>query len=158
YGEDPNPDSAHESAPLNPRRSAYGDMKATQDEMVFKFNRNGVDSIILCPSNIGGPYSGLMIDAVAKMLAVRNLLVDEGRNPTNVVHVDNLVEAMLIAVQSETGWGERYFVNEAQQVSWKQFFEDVATMVGIEPKFPQVTREEVLRHMQSSAPSKPGLK
>jgi nucleoside-diphosphate-sugar epimerase len=158
YGEDPNPDSAHETAPLNPRRSAYGDIKAQQDEMVFKFNRNGVDSIILCPSNIGGPYSGLIIDGVAKLLAQEIVLIDEGRYPTNIVHVDNLVEAMLVAVQSDTGWGERYFVNEAEPVTWKQFFEDLAAMVGVEPQFPQVTRDEVLRHMQAGVPAKPGLK
>ena len=158
YGEDPNPDSAHEDAPLNPRRTAYGDIKAAQDEMVFKFHGNGVDSIILCPSNIGGPYSGLIIDGMAKLLAGEIVLVDEGRYPTNIVHVDNLVEAMLVAVQSDMGWGQRYFVNEAEPVTWKQFFEDLAAIVGIEPQFPLVTREEVLRHMQGSVPAKPGLK
>lgn len=158
YGEDPTPDSAHEDAPLNPRRSAYGDIKAEQDDMVFGFHQGGLNSIILCPSNIGGPYSGLIIDGVAKLLAGEIVLVDEGRYPTNIVHVDNLVEAMLVAVQSDKGWGERYFVNEAEPVTWKQFFGDLAAMVGIEPKFPLVTRDEVLRHMQAGVPSKPGLK
>jgi nucleoside-diphosphate-sugar epimerase len=158
YGEDPSPDSAHEDAPLNPRRSAYGDIKAAQDEMVFNLHRRGVPSIILCPSNIGGPYSGLIIDAVSKMMAGEIVLVDDGRYPTNIVHVDNLVEAMLVAAQSDKGWGERYFVNEAEPVTWKQFFEDIAAMVGIEPRFPMVTREDVLRHMQGSVPAKPGLK
>ncbi len=158
YGEDPAPESAREDAPLSLQRSSYGDIKAEQDEMVFGLNRRGVPSIILCPSNIGGPYSGLIIDAVAKLMAGEIVLVDEGRHPTNIVHVDNLVEAMLAALASDKGWGERYFVNEEKPVSWKQFFEDLAPMVGIEPRFPLVTREEVLRHMQGSAPARAGLK
>jgi nucleoside-diphosphate-sugar epimerase len=158
YGEDPSPDSAHEEAPLGTRRSSYGDIKAEQDEMVFAAHRRGLPSIILCPSNIGGPYSGLIIDAVAKMLAGDIVLVDDGRYPTNIVHNDNLVEAILTALTSEKGWGERYFVNEQEPVTWKQFFDDLAAMVGIEGNFPVVTRDEVLRHMQGSVPAKPGLK
>jgi nucleoside-diphosphate-sugar epimerase len=159
YGEDPSADSAHEDAPLNPHRSAYGDIKAAQDEMVFDLHRRGVSSIILCPSNIGGPYSGLIVDAVAKLLADEIVLVDEGGYPTNIVHVDNLVEAILVALQSDTGWGERYFVNEEEPVTWKQFFEDLAGMLDIEARFPVVTREEVLRHMQGSGrPARSGFK
>lgn len=158
YGDDPAPESAREDAPLSLQRSSYGDIKAEQDDMVFGLHRRGVPSIILCPSNIGGPYSGLIIDAVARMLAGDIVLVDEGRYPTNIVHNDNLVEAILAALVSEKGWGERYFVNEAEPVTWKQFFEDIATMVGVEPKFPLVTREEVLRHMQAGAPAGAGFK
>jgi nucleoside-diphosphate-sugar epimerase len=159
YGEDPSADSAHEDAPLNPRRSPYGDIKATQDEMVFNLHRRGVPSIILCPSNIGGPYSSLIVDAVAKLLAGEIVLVDEGRYPTNIVHVDNLVEAMLVALQSETGFGERYFVNEQEPVTWKQFFRDLAAMLGMEGEFPLVSREEVMRHMaRNGTPPRAGLK
>lgn len=159
YGEDPSPDSASEDAPLNPRRSAYGDIKAEQDEMVFNLHRRGVPSIILCPSNIGGPYSGLIVDAVARLLAREIVLVDDGRYPTNIVHVDNLVEAILVALQSDVGWGERYFVNEATPVTWKQLFEDLARMVGIEPEFPRVSRDDVLKNMAGSGgPSRSSLK
>ena len=158
YGEDPSPDSAREDAPLNPRRSQYGDIKAVQDEMVFNLHRRGVPSIILTPSNIGGPYSGLIIDAIAKLSAGEIVLVDEGRYPTNVVHVDNLVEAILVALQSDGGWGERYFVNEEEPVTWKQFFQDLAGMLGIEGEFPLVSREEVMRHMEAGKPARPGLK
>jgi hypothetical protein len=127
--------------------------------MVFNLHRRGVPSIILCPSNIGGPYSGLIVDAIAKLSAGEVVLVDEGRYPTNIIHVDNLVESMLTALQSDTGWGERYFANEQEPVTWKQFFGDLAGMLGIEADFPLVTREEVLRQMQvSGRAARPGLR
>ena len=126
--------------------------------MVFDLHRRGVPSIILCPSNIGGPYSGLIVDAIARLSAGEIVLVDEGRYPTNIVHVDNLVEAMLVALQSDTGCGERYFVNEAEPVTWKQFFEDLALMLGMEGEFPLISREEVLRHMGSGKSARAGFK
>ena len=158
YGDDPSAESASEDAPPSPHRSPYGDIKLAQDEMVFNLHRRGVPSIILCPSNIGGPYSGLIVDAIAKLAAGEIVLVDEGRYPTNIVHVDNLVEAILVALQSDTGWGERYFVNEAEPVTWKQFFQDLAVMLGMEGEFPNVSREEVLRQMDKGRPARAGLK
>ena len=158
YGDDPPAESAHEDAPPSARRSRYGDMKVAQDDIVFKLHRRGVPSIILCPSNIGGPYSSLIVDGIARMLAGEIVLVDEGRNPTNIVHVDNLVEAILVALQSDTGWGERYFVNEQEPVTWKRFFQDLAGMLGMEAEFPLVSREDVVRHMENSEPARVGLK
>jgi len=159
YGNDPTADSAHEDAPPSPVRSDYGDVKLAQDEMVMNLHRRGVPSIILCPSNIGGPYSGLIVDAIARLRAGEIVLVDEGRYPTNIVHVDNLVEAILVALQSDTGWGERYFVNEEEPVTWKQFFQDLAGMLGMKAEFPLVSREDVLRQMESDGrPAQAGFK
>ncbi len=147
YGEDPPAESARENAPPNPVRTEYGNIKAAQDELVFALHQQGVPSMILCPSNIGGPYSDLILDAVARLSAGEIVLVDEGRYPTNIVHVDNLVQAVLAALASDTGWGERYFVNETEPTTWKQFFEDLVSMLGTEYEFAGVSREEVVQQM-----------
>jgi nucleoside-diphosphate-sugar epimerase len=158
YGEDPPAASAREDAPLDAHRSDYGDMKAAQDEMVFALHGRGVPSIVLCPGNIGGPYSTLIVDVVAKLLARQIVLVDAGANATNIVHIDNLVQAILAALVSDAGWGERYFVNEVEPVTWKRFFEDFAAMLGIDSRLEEVPREEVLRAMNRPAGRRSGLK
>ena len=149
YGEDPPPESASEEARSSAAPSAYGRMKAEQDEIVFKLHRGGVPSIILCPSNISGPYSALIIDAIKRLLAHEIVLVEGGENPNNIVHVDNLVQAILAALESDTGWGERYFVNETDPVTWKRFFEDLVAMMGIDYEFSTVSREDVLPHLEA---------
>ncbi len=158
YGDDPPAESAREDAPPNPDRTAYGDIKVAQDEMVFKLHRAGVPSLVLCPSNIGGPYSTLIVDVVSRLAAREILLVEEGRNPTNIVHVDNLVQAILAALESEDGWGEMYFVNETEPVTWKQFFEDMARIMGIECEFALVSREDVLQALREKNGRALGLK
>lgn len=149
YGDDPLPESKSEDAPPNPNRNAYGDIKATQDKWVLKLHNQGVPSIILCPSNIGGPYSSLIVDAIRKLAAREIVLVDDGQYATNVVHVDNLVQAILTALETDTGWGERYFANETEPITWKQFYTDLAAMAGVGTDFPVVSREEVVRLMES---------
>ncbi|MCH7591909.1 MAG: NAD-dependent epimerase/dehydratase family protein, partial [Planctomycetes bacterium] len=84
--------------------------------------------MISCPSNIGGPYSSLIVDAIRKVSAQEIVLVDDGQNATNIVHVDNLVQAILTALETDTGWGERYFANETEPTTWKQFYTDLAAM------------------------------
>lgn len=142
YGEDPSPDAESEEAPPT-ATNPYSLIKLQQDEMVFKLHRDGVPSIILCSGHIVGPYAPFIIGAVDCIEKGDMVLVDGGRYPTNVVQVDNLVEAILTAMRSDQGWGERYFVTESERPTWKQFYEDLRNMLGLRTEFPCVSREEV---------------
>ncbi|GAB4334158.1 MAG: NAD-dependent epimerase/dehydratase family protein [Calditrichia bacterium] len=145
YGDDPAPDSVTEAGQPNPGNNAYAAMKLRQDEMVFKFHNEGTPSIILCPSNIAGPYSPFVFGATKKLLDNKIVLVDEGQYPTNMVHVENLVEAIICALEAEKGWGERYFINEPEPMSWKEFYTRLSGLLGLEVEFRSFSREEVLQ-------------
>jgi nucleoside-diphosphate-sugar epimerase len=84
-------------------------------------------------------------------------LVDGGQHPSNLIHVDNLVEAILAAIRSESGAGDRYFVNETRAVPWRELFDDLAKRLGIAVSFVDVAREEVLPLLESRR-KRPGLK
>ena len=49
---------------------AYGVMKLKQDEMIFDMYASGIPSIIICPSNISGPYSVYMLGAIQNLSSV----------------------------------------------------------------------------------------
>jgi nucleoside-diphosphate-sugar epimerase len=140
YGSEPPPGSSNEGFPPDPGSMEYGRIKLKQDEKVLAMHRNGLPSIILCPSNISGPYSYFVLGAVSRLKQNRILLVDEGKNPTNMIHVDNLVEAILVAAASDKGWGERYFVNESEPISWKRFYDDLAAILGVSADFQNVPK------------------
>lgn len=152
YGEDPHEESATEAAAVRPGANEYGRMKVKQDEMVFALHRAGIPSYILCPGNIGGPYSFFIL-GLAHLIGQHPIpLVDNGRYATNLVHVDNLVEAIVTAVHSDRGAGERYFVND-EQIDWKRLFEDLATVLGVRLETVPATREEILRRINRPKPS-----
>jgi nucleoside-diphosphate-sugar epimerase len=151
YGDNPRPESRDESAPPTPDE-VYGEAKLAQDELVLRMHRRGLPGILLCPANIIGPYSVFILGAVANLRGGQVALVDGGRTPTNHVHVENVVEAILAAVRSERGWGERYFVNEAEPVSWKDFYEDMMDLLGLEGPLPEVSREDALKALDVPKP------
>jgi nucleoside-diphosphate-sugar epimerase len=143
YGLDPHPDAVSESGPLKPGDS-YSHLKARQDRMVLDLHRTGLASYILCPGNIAGPYSAFSRSLVSLLASGTMALVDDGVNPCNVVHVDNLAEAALLAARSDRGAGERYFVNEVQPISCKRYFEDNLSLGGMSCEFVSVSRDRVL--------------
>jgi nucleoside-diphosphate-sugar epimerase len=148
YGDNPAADSGFETAIPNPGTNSYGAMKLKQDQVVFGLHASGVPSIILCPSNISGPYSVFVLNAVERLLSDEIVLVDEGKYPTNLIHVDNLVEAILAAIESDKGWGERYFINEVEKTTWREFFEELKQMLGLTIEFKSVSRDEALNRLE----------
>jgi nucleoside-diphosphate-sugar epimerase len=143
YGVEPKPHCITEQGPPDPQSNEYAEMKLRQDESIFRLSRKGVSTYILCPGAIVGPYSVFSIGLAQALRSGPMPLVDGGVNPSNLVHVDNLVEAILAAARSPSGAGERYFVNETRPVSWRTVFADHARILGIEPEFVQVTTEQV---------------
>jgi nucleoside-diphosphate-sugar epimerase len=144
YGQDPAPDTVAESAALAPGHNRYGRLKQRQDEVVGALGAAGIPYFILCPGNVSGPYSPFMI-GLARRLACGPLpLVDGGRNPSNLIHIDNLVEAILVAARSEVGAQQRYFVNEVEPVPWRRIFDDMSGALGFEAAYVDVPRDRVL--------------
>jgi nucleoside-diphosphate-sugar epimerase len=152
YGRDPPRSSATEAGKPDPGGNPYGILKLRQDEIVFELHRAGVPSFILCPGNIGGPYS-LFMRGLAERLARGPLpLVDGGSYPSNVIHIDNLIEAILAAIRSERGAGERYFVNESQPVPWRRIFDDLGRLLGLRVSYVDIARKDVLPFLSSVTP------
>ncbi len=122
FGDDPPPESADPACDSSRWLTDYGRLKLWQDKMVLRLDRQGIPSWIICPGNIAGPCSLWSLGLAARLLSGPLAMVDEGRNPTNVVHVDNLVEALLAAASAASGRGQRFFVNELSPVPWRKFF------------------------------------
>ncbi|MCX6545039.1 MAG: NAD-dependent epimerase/dehydratase family protein [Acidobacteria bacterium] len=144
YGDDPPSESQSESCPVARKASGYGLVKKKQDEMVLELRRSGIASYAFCPSNISGPYSPFSLGLARALERGVIGLVEDGSNACNLVHVDNLVEAMLTAVRVDKGAGERYFVNELRPVSWKQYFDDMMGLTGLKCEFVPVSRDEIV--------------
>lgn len=143
YGAEPKPDCVKESGRPDPQSGEYAELKLRQDELASRLSRKGVATYILCPTNVVGPYSIFTISLAETLRTGLVLLVDAGVNPSNLVHVDNLVEAILAAARSSTGSGERYFVNEIRPVPWRKVWEDHARALDITPDFVNITAEQV---------------
>jgi nucleoside-diphosphate-sugar epimerase len=132
YGNDPSPESQFETARPTPE-NAYQRIKVKQERLVATHSRrSGLPVVVLRPFLIYGPYSHLMIQYLNRIQAGTMVLVDEGRNPCNLVYVDNLCQAILLALVETVAPGETFFVGDRESTTWAQFLGDLAALVGAE--------------------------
>jgi nucleoside-diphosphate-sugar epimerase len=157
YGDPPHPDSHHEDAPTHPPSGAesYGMIKLEQDRMVQAAAAAGLPSVVLCPPNISGPFSGYIAGIVNGLRNGSFALVDDGAGPCNLIDVRNLCHAMELAL--DTGGaaldGARMFVTDGEQVSWKDVVAELLELSGVD-EVQHIERAELLRFTGRGAAEK----
>jgi len=137
YGTKPPQESAYEDCPPNPGGNDYGMIKLKQDNLILK-RKESFQSIILCPPNIYGPYSGFTYSVMDYVQSGIIALVDEGKNPCNLAHVDNLVSAVYRALENDSVNGERFFIRDEGEPTWKEFFLKFAEILGRQVKIVKI--------------------
>jgi nucleoside-diphosphate-sugar epimerase len=141
YGNNPAPESQFETARPTPE-NAYQRIKVKQERLVAaQSRRSGLPVVVLRPYLIYGPYSHLMIQYLGRIQSGTMALVDEGRNPCNLVYVDNLCHAILLALSEPAAAGETFFVGDRESTTWAQFLGDLAALAGAE--LPSVRSSEL---------------
>lgn len=148
YGDPPHVDSHHEDAPTNPPPGAdsYGMIKLEQDRMIQAAAAAGLPSVVLCPPNISGPFSGYVAGIVNGLRNRSFALVDDGAGPCNLIDVRNLCHAMELALDTEGAEldGARMFVTDGEQVSWKDVVAELLELTGVDA-VRHIERAELLR-------------
>ncbi|MCX4160184.1 MULTISPECIES: NAD-dependent epimerase/dehydratase family protein [Paraburkholderia] len=118
---------ADESLPLQTRSFApYGSSKAEAEKVLLAANgrREGLETIAIRPPMIWGADMPMLDQMVETVKAGNWQWVDEGVQPTSTCHVDNLVEALILAADHGRG-GEAYFVTDAETGTLKSILSDL---------------------------------
>jgi nucleoside-diphosphate-sugar epimerase len=122
-----------ESAPVQKLDSApYSATKAASEELLLSANgrRRQFETIALRPPMIWGagmPMLDQMTDAVK---AGNWQWVNKGENAMSTCHVDNLIDALLLAADRGRG-GQAYFVADVEEGTLKSVMTDLLATKGI---------------------------
>jgi len=93
-----------------------------------------LETVILRPATVYGPGSRDVIGEIARALRARQmLLVAGGRADAGLCHVDNLLDAVLLALELPAAAGGLYNVSDGLEVSWRRFTDDLAAGLGCPP-------------------------
>jgi nucleoside-diphosphate-sugar epimerase len=74
-------------------------------------------------------------------------VVDGGRNPCNLVYVDNLIQAVLLALWKPDVVGETFFITDENPLSWEQCLDDHGKLIGM--AVPRLAHEQLYRPSRS---------
>jgi len=79
-------------------------------------------------------------------------LVDDGKPPCNLVDVSNLAHAIELALHRGTANGQRMFITDDEETTWRDVIEGLAPVAELTNPVPVITREELSR-LVASKPS-----
>lgn len=126
----------NESTPL----AAVNLYEATKMEgdrfLLAAHERQGLPVVILAPSAIYGPRARIVIPEMLWYLKKGWMpLVDGGRHRLNMVHVSDVVEALILAARVPEAEGKRFLVGHTESPTFRRIFGVMAECLGISPPF-----------------------
>jgi nucleoside-diphosphate-sugar epimerase len=123
---------ADESFPLSPFPDPYPLTKAAGDELVQRMIRDHhLPAVIVRPDQIFGPGDHLHFGRMAERIgAGRSIVVGSGRNLLPLVYVDDIVRALLLALDHDRAVGRIYNVSAERPLTQQQFLVAIAAAIG----------------------------
>ncbi|MBV9610520.1 MAG: NAD-dependent epimerase/dehydratase family protein [Acidobacteria bacterium] len=132
YGNQPPAESVSEEAPARRTTLQYGNQKLEQERRVLEYRRRyDLPTVILRAPNVYGPYSAFTTGMLKRLRAGNIAILGEGKNPCNLVYIDNVIEAVLLCLWKPEAVGQTFFVVDNEPVTWAQCIEDYAKIVGV---------------------------
>jgi nucleoside-diphosphate-sugar epimerase len=120
----------------SPRRVSGREYSDTKIELEFELERiraqTGLPVVILEPTVVYGPYSSWTARPIRRLRQSRLVLPDDGNGLAHVVYVDDVVESLLLAAESESAVGERILVSGPEPVTWRRYYGAYERMIGVD--------------------------
>jgi nucleoside-diphosphate-sugar epimerase len=111
----------------------YAATKAEAEAAVVSASRGGLETIVIRPRFVWGPGDATLLPAIAEMARRGRLRwIGGGTQRTSTTHVDNCVEALVLAADRGTP-GAAYFVTDGEPVVFREFVSAMLATQGIEP-------------------------
>lgn len=131
YGHGPLTD-ADEETPLRPE-DPYGEAKARAEELLRAMTARGdLEAVLLRPRLIYGPGDRHFFPTVCNALRRRQVvLVDGGRAINDLVWVEDLVAACMLAAEAPHAAGRAYNITSGESLTSREFFIGVADAFGL---------------------------
>ena len=132
HGQAPAPGTT-EDTPLHCHHAIlYNNAKVRAERAFFRdCARHRLAGFALRPGVVFGPRSRWIADAAADLRAGRGAWLHGGRGLCNSIYVDNLVEAVHLALIAPDRGGA-FLVGDAETVTWREFLGSIAQHAGLD--------------------------
>lgn len=127
-----------ESRPYVETGREYGDSKIEAEKVCLEFAKRGLEVVILRPTIVYGPFSELWTVEPAQRLATGSWLLPASacQGTCNLVYVDDLVRAIILALEAPGASGQAFNVNGPDRVTWQEYVEALGAELGVGPIAP----------------------
>ena len=114
---------------------SYARTKLMAEDWVLKLGaERGFAYVIIRPGNVYGPYDRTTSAKLAKaLMSGRMRYINMGKAVTAPVYIDNLVDALILAMNKNEALGHTFIITDGLQISWKDYLDCFAGMLGTSP-------------------------
>ncbi|MFT7185291.1 MAG: nucleoside-diphosphate-sugar epimerase [Pseudohongiellaceae bacterium] len=131
YGDQLNGERCYEGMPHGWFYGPYGKSKQTQETIAHQFIQQGLDIRMVRPANVYGAGSKPWVDDVCVELKKGlPVLIAGGNYNAGLVHVDNVIEILILACKSDNARGQIFNAADEEGVTWQQYMKDLAECCG----------------------------
>lgn len=130
YGNPPASDMVNEQTPFVQSEEPYICAKQEAEKLVHHYYReHGLQVVILRPTLVYGPYSFAWTVLPVRELHNGVVLPENGSGIANLVYVDNLIDAILTAIENDMINGEDFIIVDEERPTWGEVYTRYAQMV-----------------------------
>lgn len=124
-----------ESSPMRRTGLGYNDSKIAGEHAVRNAGaKHGLRFSIIRPATIYGPRSEPFVVELGQMLLNNEMVfIGNGAQDAGLVYVDNIVDMALAAATHDAAVGETYNGCDCAGVTWRQYCDTLAELVGAKP-------------------------
>ena len=132
-----------ETSPYQYAVSEYGDSKIEAEKLCWAYSERGLPVTILRPTVVYGPFSKLWTVALAERLQSGKwgTLSGHGEGKCNLLYVDDLVNAISLAIDCPSAVGHAFNISGPEVTTWNQYFQRLNTAIGL-PELPEMSRTD----------------
>lgn len=136
-----------ETAPLRPDSEAvYCAVKAEAEKIVLDANAPGLATVSIRPRMVRGPGSSLTDMLIGLVKAGQFAWIEGGWQTTDITFVDNSVEGLVLGWQRGRP-GEAYFVTDQHRVTFREFWETMFEIYGVDKPTAELDAETAAREI-----------
>jgi nucleoside-diphosphate-sugar epimerase len=127
----PSPADFDDSSPYGSGRDAYTRTKIDGERAALALSSDrGLRIAVLRPTVVYGPGSTWLEEPIRMMKRGAFFLIGGGAGTCHPCYVENLVDAMILAVESPRAGGRTFLVADDDPISFRDYFDALASLCG----------------------------
>lgn len=135
YGDRLGRERCHEDLEWGRPTGNYSRAKQMQERLARELAaERGLDLAVVRPANVYGPGSRPWVEMVLPLLRARRpTLMSGGGHDAGLVHVENLVDLLLLAAERDEAARGTFNAADGEGVTWRRYLGDLAEIVDAPP-------------------------
>ena len=144
HGIDPKIPVVGETAPFEHSHDVYRKSKIEAEKIVWQYHqKHGIPVVVFRPPIIYGPYGTYWTARIVQEIQAGAILVNGGSGAANLIYIDNLIDAVLLALYKDSGDGEAFLVVDDEVLTWREVYKAYASLIDSHPPIRYMSEEEI---------------